>query len=157
MSDPAELDIAVTAALTGTPDVGVPEQALPLLTTDEDGQPRAMLLSRAEVAPRLVGYGTEVHCVLRPSTSRSNLLRNGRGTLLVVTPTALHSLRLQVARVIEQGSLRGVALKLAAVKDDSLGIRLDPMRYTPTEELVSLEHWQESSALLHRLANGQEG
>lgn len=150
MADLMLLPAAVAAALGGSPVVGVAEQALPLLTTDDGGQPRAMLVSRAETAVAEGGGG--VHIVLRPSTSRANIHRTGLATLLVVTGDALHSVRLRRTRHVEAEALHAIAFAVTGLKADSVGIPLQPTGYIPTEELAALEHWRASAALLARLA-----
>lgn len=151
MTDAVRLPDEVWDALAGSPDIGVAEQALPLLTTDGDGQPRAMLLSRAEIATESDAAGDKIFCVLRPSISRTNLRRSRRATLLVITTKTLHAVRLCVARVVEHQDLQGVALSVNGVKADSLGIPLEPIRYIPTEELVRLEHWRTSATVLDKV------
>lgn len=141
------LPAAVTEALVGSAAVGHDEQAFPLLTADEDGQPRAMLLSRAELATS----ADEVLAVLRPSSSRRNLERTGRATLLVVVGASLHSVGLVRRAEVADGELLGVALACRNHKDDTLGIPLGPMSYRPTPELLQLEHWERSASLLQRL------
>lgn len=148
MAEDVVVPDAVRDALGGSPVVGAAEQALPLLTTDPDGQPRAMLVSRAETGV----HGASVHVVLRPSTSRSNIARTGLATLLVVAGDALHTLRLRGTRHVEEGALHAIAFDVTGTKADSVGIPLVSMGYVPTEALVAMEHWRASADLLARLA-----
>ena len=137
----------VVAALAGTPVPGVPEQALPLLTVDDAGFPHVCLLSRAEVE----ADADEVRVAVASTRTRANLERDGRACLLVVETTNAHYLTLRVTRaLVEEGRL-GAALELVEHRPDSLGIPLDPIRFTPTDALAQLEHWDLSARTLTAL------
>lgn len=146
-----EIPAEVIASLEGSPAVGLAEQAFPLLTTDPDGQPRAMLVSRAETAT--AAHGSGLHIVLRPSTSRCNIERSHLATLLVTSGEVLHSLRLRRAHHVEDGHLQAIAFTVTGTKADTVGIPLTALGFTPTDELLAAEHWQASANLLHRLAS----
>lgn len=134
----------VVAALAGTPVPGVPEQALPLLTVDDAGFPHVCLLSRAEVE----ADADEVRVAVASTRTRANLERDGRACLLVVETTNAHYLKLRVTRALVNEGRLGAALELVEHRPDSLGIPLDPIRFTPTEALAQLEHWDLSARTL---------
>lgn len=139
---------AVAALLQGAPEPGRPEQAFHLLSTDPGGRPRAMLLSRAELA----ADAGDVLAVLAPSTSRANVERTGIATLLAVEGTTQHVLGLDVRATRRDGDLLGVRCAVVTTKADSLGIALAPLSYTPTPALARAERWQRSGPLLDALA-----
>ena len=141
----------VVAALTGMPAPGVPEQALPLLTVDDRGFPHACLLSRAEVE----ADANEVRVAIASTRSRANLERDGRACLLVVEATTAHYLKLRVSRALVHEGRLGAALELIEHRPDSLGIPLDPIRFTPTDALAQLEHWDLSAGALAAVRRGR--
>lgn len=134
----------VVAALAGTPVPGVPEQALPLLTMDDVGFPHVCLLSRAEVEADT----DEVRVAVASTRTRANLGRDGRACLLVVETTNAHYLKLRVTRALVNEGRLGAALELVEHRPDSLGIPLDPIRFTPTDALAQLENWDLSAGTL---------
>lgn len=144
------LPVAVAALLAGVPEPGRPEQAFHLLSTDVDGRPRAMLLSRAELA----ADSGDLLAVLAPSTSRANVERARVATFLAVEGTTQHVLGLDVHGTRADGDLLGVRFAVVAAKADSLGIPLQPLSYTPTEALARAERWVRSGMLLQQLAGG---
>lgn len=138
----------VVALLAGTPEPGRPEQAFHLLSTDVDGRPRAMLLSRAELAED----AGDLLAVLAPSTSRANVERTRVATFLAVEGTTQHVLGLDVRGTRADGDLLGVRFAVITEKADSLGIPLRALSYTPTETLARAERWARSAPLLRALA-----
>lgn len=144
------LPVAVAALLAGVPEPGRPEQAFHLLSTDVDGRPRALLLSRAELA----ADSGDLLAVLAPSTSRANVERARVATFLAVEGTTQHVLGLDVHGSRADGDLLGVRFAVVTAKADSLGIPLEALSFTPTEVLARAERWVRSGVLLRQLAGG---
>lgn len=137
----------VVAALTGIPEPGVPEQALPLLTVDEAGFPHVCLLSRAEVE----ADERELRAAVLSRRTRANLDRDGRACLVLIEGTTAHYLKLRLHRQVEAAGRLAAAFELVEHRPDSLGIPLDPLLFTPTEQLAQLEQWDASAAALDAL------
>jgi hypothetical protein len=55
---------------------------------------------------------------------------------------------LRVTRALVYQGRLGAALELIEHRSDSLGIPLDPMRFTPTDALAQLENWDLSAGTL---------
>ena len=134
----------VLSTLAGQPVPGVPEQAVPLLTVDQAGFPHVCLLSRAE----LEADQHEVRAAVASTRTRANLERDGRACLVVVEDTTAHYLKLRVTRRLEVAGRLALAFELEEHRADSLGIPLEPMRFTPTAALAELEHWDKSAEAL---------
>lgn len=143
-----EVPTAVAALLAGAPVPGRAEQAFHLLSTDLDGRPRAMLLSRAELA----ADRGDLLAVVAPSTSRANVERTRVATFLAVEGTTQHTLALDLLDAHGDGDLLGARFAVVAAKADSLGIPLEPLSYTPTDALARTERWVRSGRLLEQLA-----
>lgn len=142
----------VAEALEGRPVVGAREAASTLLTVGEDGFPHVTLLSRAE----LDTSAGRVHVVLAGRTTPANLERTGRATLQVIVGDTAHSCALLLERHVESDGLHGYVCRLVGHRADSLGIPLEPIRYTTPPELPSVERWDASERLLAVLrADGQ--
>jgi hypothetical protein len=138
----------VAALLRGGVHVGEPAQAFPFLTVDESGAPHVALVSGQEAA---VGADGSLLVVLGSPTTRANLLRSGRATLVAVEGVTAHSVKLALRRSVEDEGLLAAVLDVTSHKADSVGVPLSPIGYVPTDELVALEHWDRSSRVLDRL------
>ncbi|MCC5950038.1 MAG: hypothetical protein JJT89_16425 [Nitriliruptoraceae bacterium] len=148
--DPMVVPEPVATALGGRPQVGAAEAASTFVTFGEDGFAHLTLLSRAELAT----HDTMVFVALAGRTTPANLERTGRGTLQVIVGDTAHVCSLSVERQVESGGMRGFACRLVAHRADSLGIPLEPIRYTTPPELPSVERWDLSERVLTELAAG---
>jgi hypothetical protein len=125
--------------------VGSPAQAFPFLTVDEAGWPHVALLSATELS---VGDDGSLLAAMAAPTTRSNLVRTGRASLVAVEGATAHTVKLVVRRTLEAEGLLGAVLDVASHKADSVGVDLSPIAYVPTEELGRLEHWDRSARVL---------
>lgn len=128
--------------------VGEPAQAFPLLTVDAAGHPHVALLSARELD--VAGDGA-VHAALASPTTRANLSRDGRATVLAIEGTTAHTVKLQVRRTLELEGVMGVVFDTVSHKADSIGIDLSPVSFVPTEDLGRLEHWDRTARVLAEL------
>jgi hypothetical protein len=149
---PGPLPAPLAALLAGRPAPGGTEQAFPLLTVDETGFPHVALLSRAEI--EVSASGAALFVAIASGRTRANLLRGRRCTLIAVGGQSAHYAKLVVSATLSAPPLLGCELRLAEYKADSLGIDLSPVEYAATGDLAQLEHWDQSLALLRRLAAG---
>jgi hypothetical protein len=147
---PVALPDAVVAALEAPVTVGLPAQAFPFVTVDDQGLPHCCLLSATEleVAPDR----SVVLAVLAGRRSRAHLLARGRATLLVASGTTLHTCRLALARSLDHDGVLAAALDVIGHEADSLGIPLAPLSFVPPADLAVRERWDVTAAALAALA-----
>ncbi len=139
---------AVVEALAGYPNVGVVDVMIPLLTVDSAGYPHVCLLSRAE----LDADADRIYAVVASPTTKSNLTRDRRATLVVFQSAAAHYCKLDVIALEEDGGHLGVAFAVSSSKVDGDGsVDMEPPRYLPTDAIASGEHWVHSRELLASL------
>ena len=131
-------------------DVGRTAQAFPFVTVDADGFPHVALVSGRETG---VGADGSLLVALGSPTTRANLLRSGRATLVAVDGETAHSVKLVLRRSVDAEALLGVVLDVSSHKADSVGVELSAISYVPTEALASLERWDRSARVLALLVN----
>lgn len=153
---------AVAAALAEPVTVGVPAQAFPFLTVAAGGGagavagvPHCCLLSSTEIT--VAGGGDELHVALAGRRPRANLEAHGTATLLTVAGTTLHSCTLAVAEVVHHEGVLAAAMTVVDHTEDSLGIELVPLGFTPPAHLAELEHWDVTAAALEVLGELRHG
>ena len=127
---------------------GAPAQAFPFVTVDAEGFPHVALISGRETD---VGGDGSLLVALGSPTTRANLQRSGRATLVAVEGETAHSVKLMLRRSFEAEGLLGAVLDVSSHKADSVGVELSAISYVPTEALAALEHWDRSARVLHRL------
>lgn len=145
MTVPAE----VAGLLRGRPQVGEAEQAFPFMTVDGSGFPHVALLSRAELD--ITADNSALLAAVYSRRTRRNVERDGRAGLIAVEGTTAHYLKLEAVNFSQDEGLAGMVFRVSDHTADSLGIALDPIRFTPTEEIARSERWDRSQELLNRL------
>ena len=138
----------VVALLAEPVEVGRVTQAFPFVTVDEAGFPHVALLSAVELA---IGSDGSLHAVLAGPTTRANLLRSRRATLIAVEGDTCHTVKVEVRHATEAEGVLGVVFDVHAHKADSLGIPLSPIGFEPTEEVASMERWDRTRRVLDGL------
>ena len=140
--------IAVVEALSGYPEVGVADVMIPLLTVDADGYPHVCLLSRAELDADLA----HVFAVVTSPTTRANILRDRRATLVVFTESAACYCKLDVTFVDDDDGVLRTAFAVASTKvDGDESFAMAPPRYLATDAIAASENWARSRLLLKKL------
>ena len=136
----------IAALLTGRPGQLEWEPVFPLVTVDEDGFPRACMLSTSE----LRWGGCDLRAVLRGRRARRDLRRHGQALLIVVGECHVHSLRLMVAadRESDQGA-DVVRFRVTAVTSDGVGVPLTATKFLRTAALDAREQVDVNAVLLH--------
>jgi hypothetical protein len=126
-----------------------------LVTTSDDGWPHAAMLSVGEIR---VSADGAVHIALWPhTTTAANLVRDGRGLLLVAFPGVAVRARLSLQEIgtIDGGEsgrlmlLAGV-VELATVDDARYATVLSGTRFRLTDPQPTLERWRQTQALITR-------
>jgi hypothetical protein len=125
------------------------DQAIPLLTVDQDGFPHVALLSRAQM--RDGGSGRDLHAVVWAGTTSANLMATRRATVILVGGQVAWYLKLTVVRVVERGGRVGVVLRLARSIADSAGVDLVPMGFRSSAALAAEEGWDADEQVLDLL------
>ena len=148
---------AVAAALAEPVTVGVPAQAFPFLTVDDAGVPHCCLLSSTEIAVSSSSGHDELHVALAGRRPRTNLEARGTATLLAVAGTTLHSCTLAVAEVVHHEGVLAAAMTVVDHTEDSLGIELVPLGFTPPAHLAELEHWDVTAGALAAIGRRRDG
>jgi hypothetical protein len=142
------IDSSIVEALTGYPEVGVPDAIIPLLTVDEAGYPHVCLLSRAE----LDADASHIYAVVASTVSKSNIRRDRRATLILFTALAAYYCKLDVATINEDDGLLGIVFTVSSTKKDGdESFHMQAPNYLPTEAIASNEHWTHSRTLLREL------
>lgn len=140
--------VAVVDALSGYPEVGVAEVMMPLLTVDSDGYPHVCLLSRAELDADVA----RVFAVVTSPTTRANILRDRRATLVVFTESAAYYCKLDGESVQDDGVTLWGTFEPASTKvDGDASFAMAPPRYLPTDAIATSEDWARSRSLLEEL------
>ena len=137
---PTPVPSVVAEVLRGHPAVGSTEQAFPFLTVDPAGFPHVCLLSRAE----LDVVDDEIRAVIASTRSAANLERSGLATLLAISGSTSHYLKLRMQRHRSAGGVLTAAFAVADHIVDSLGIPLTPITCLVPENLDVLEARQRS-------------
>jgi hypothetical protein len=138
----------VAALVRGPVVAGGREQAFLLLSTDAEGFPHTCLLSRAE----LDVTANELLAAVASPRTKANLGRDGRGSLVAVGGTVVHTCRLVLRRQVVADGLLGAAFEVVEHRADSLGIPVAPLSFLASAELAELERWQACEQLLARLS-----
>ena len=137
----------VTTFLSGRPEMGKAEQVIPLLTVDSNGFPHACLLSRAQIN----ATDNEVRAAITSWGTRANLRSHGVALILVTIGETVHHLKLGVLRAHDEKRVLLVAFEPIEYKADTLGIQIQPMSFLAGPWISSLEHWDETEAMLRSL------
>lgn len=146
MSTP--LATIIVETLSGFPEVGVTEAIIPLLSVDDDGYPNVCLLSRAQLEADL----SHIFAIITGSTTKANVVRDRRATLVVFTSKAAYYCKLEVVSLAEQnGSLCAVLAHDSTKVDGDGSILMTPPRYIPTEATARFENWEASRSILSEL------
>ena len=138
---------AVRLALTGRPTVGEFDQAVMLITADEDGWERVCLLSRAAFSID----GERIAIATASASTSANLERSRQALLVVVADDAAHYCRLRLDRSMEWPghdiALHAALFTVEGVKIDRLpDVSLEPMRFLATATLPAIEAWDQTAA-----------
>jgi hypothetical protein len=131
------------------------DQAFPLLTVDAAGYPHVALLASTQL-----GVDDPLTLLLASvagTTTRANLSRDRRATLLAVDGIALHIAKLDVVFIAETDDRAGFALRVVAYRLDSAGTALHPMMFARSDELVAAERWDKDTEVLARLRQELSG
>lgn len=139
----------ISSYLSGKPEMGSPEQVIPLLTVDSNGFPHACLLSRAQ----LDATGSEIRAAITSWGTRANLRNNGVALILVTLGETVHHLKMGVLRAHDEKKVLLVAFEPIHYKADTLGIEVTPMSFKAGPWISSLEHWAETEMMLRSLDN----
>lgn len=143
------------AALLARPvEVDRPAQAFAFLTVDHQGFPHVALTSSVELT---AGADGTLRAVLAGTTTRANVLRTRRASLIAVEGDTIHTVKLEVRRATESEGVLGVVFEVCSHKADSLGIPLSPIGFRATPELAGLEQWDRAGRVLARLEDGLGG
>lgn len=138
------LPAVIDEFLSSLPEVGDECAIVPLITSDEDGTPRACMLSAGQLA--LVD-GCLRMFVGSESVSR-NLPRTRRALILItIGDTVYHCVLafLDSRRVLGETVY---ACQPVSLRVDTVGVPLRPMAFRASEELVRLERWSEIAEIL---------
>ena len=133
--------------LSHKPEMGKPEQVVPLMTVDSKGFPHACLLSRAQ----LDATETEIRAAITSWGTRANIRNNGVALILVTLAETIHHIKLEVLRAHDQKKVLLVAFEPVEYKADTLGIVVEPMTFMAGPWISSLEHWDETAEMLRSL------
>jgi hypothetical protein len=145
---------AALAVLAPGPDRhGSFDQAIPLLTVDNDGFPHVALLSRAQL--RDGGTARDLHAVVWAGTTSANLAATRRATVILVGGQVAWYLKLTVVRAVEHEGRVGVILRLAKSIADSAGVDLVPMGFRSSAALAAEEGWDADRQVLDLLGQLQ--
>jgi hypothetical protein len=145
-----EIPAAALAVLAPGPDRhGSFDQAIPLLTVDNDGFPHVALLSRAQL--RDGGNARDLHAVVWAGTTSANLMATRRATVILVGGQVAWYLKLAVIRAVEHDGRVGVILRLAKSIADSAGVDLVPMGFRSSAALAAEEGWDADRQVLDLL------
>lgn len=125
------------------------DQAIPLLTVDENGFPHVALLSRGQL--RAAPGGRDLLAAVWGAGTTANLLATRRATVLLADDATAYYLKLTVAGTAEHAGRLGVVLRLASCTSDSAGIELAPMGYRRSAELAAREGWDADARVLDLL------
>lgn len=143
-----EIPTSIIGAITGYPEVGVPDLIVPLLTVDEMGYPHVCLLSRAE----LHADTNHIYAVVASPVSKSNVVRDRRATLVLFTSRSAYYSKLDADLIEEDGHMLGIVFSLHSMKvDGDESFHMETPRYLPTDEIALMEHWERSRTFLRRL------
>ncbi len=137
----------VAAYLSERPEMGRPEQVIPLLTVDSNGFPHACLLSRAQIN----ATDKEVRAAITSWGTRANIRNQGVALILVTIGDTVHHLKLGVLRAHDEKQVLLVAFEPIEYKADTLGIQIQPMSFLAGPWISSLEHWDETEVMLRSL------
>jgi hypothetical protein len=146
----AEVPASLAGLLAGSPEVGAHEQAFPFLTVDDAGFPHVALLSRSELD--VPADRSAVLAAIYSTRTRANLGRDGHAGLIAVGGTTAYYAKLRVTHSVELEGMLGCAMELVELKDDSYGIRLDPIGFTTTEQIAAMDRWESCARVLAALA-----
>jgi hypothetical protein len=141
---------AVVRLVSGPAQRGRREQAFPFLTVDEPGFPHVALLSRAELDAS-AGHAFLLAAVASQRTVR-NVERDLRAGLIAAEGTTAHYLKLAVVDLLREPPLMGMVLRVVDHVADSIGIPLEPMRFTASDAVAVMEQWDRSRAMLAELS-----
>ncbi len=139
--------IQIKEFLSAKPEMGSPEQVVPLMTVDSNGFPHACLLSRAQ----LDATETEIRAAITSWGTRANIRNNGVALMLVTLGDTVHHLKLGVLRAHDEKRVLLVAFEPVDYKADTLGIEVEPMTFLAGPWIASLEHWEETETMLRSL------
>jgi len=126
------------------------DQAILLLTVDEDSFPHVALLSRGQLG---VGPGgRDLLAAVWGVGTRANLLATRRATVMLADNVAAYYLRLTVVGTVEREGRLGVVLRLSGCTSDSAGVQLAPMAFRRSAGLAAREGWDADARVLDLLA-----
>jgi hypothetical protein len=125
------------------------DQAFPLLTVDAAGYPHVALLASAQLGVDVAL--TVVLASVAGTTTRANLSRDRRATLLAVDGIALHIAKVDVVATVETDDRAGFALAVTSYRLDSAGTALHPMMFARSDALMAAERWDKDTEVLARL------
>lgn len=147
-------DLAVDAVANGGDSGG---QAMPLLTTDPDGAPRAALISAAEC---LIVSPSRLLLAVHEGSRTTRNLRERPIALLLVVAGGVHRVRLEVATAGPPTEIDGVGL--VPFRCDVMDVEIDLVAYAEVTTAITFwvddpvveARWRRQGAWLLTLAGG---